>query len=303
MSSFFFFRRSDRRLIWVLGVLVLFCLGVWTGSKMNGSKEQGESPSEVAADSQKTAAAERPSEVVSVGSEARPQVFNPNSVDSVTLVACGLGSWKVHTFLRYRSAGKQFYSEADLLDTYGWQADDIRKLRPYLRFGERTENTESATPRNTRTRPQSSFSDEPKEKVTAPHRDKFTTRTLVDLNTADTTLLQRVPGIGSYYASKIVRLRERLGGYVDVEQVREIRNFPDESIEWFQVTNPQQIHRISLSADIPTLGRHPYIGYSRARALHQYQHLYGTIKDSTALAATRIFSRAELAQLLPYIQF
>lgn len=303
MSSFFYFRRSDRRLIWVLGVLVLFCLGVWTGSKMNGSKETEDTLSASVADSLQTAVAGTSSEGSSVSNEVRPQVFNPNSVDSLTLVACGLETWKVHTFLRYRAAGKQFYSEADLLDTYGWQADDIKKLRPYLRFGEQPSAATLTVPSYTRPHAQTATSAQAKETNATPHRDKFDTHTLVDLNTADTTLLQRIPGIGPYYASQIVRMRERLGGYIDVEQLREIRNFPDESIDWFQVSNPKQIRRVSLSDDIPSLGRHPYIGYSRARALHQYQHLYGTIKDSTTLAATRIFSHAELQQLLPYIQF
>jgi len=303
MSSFFFFNRTDRRLIWVLGVLVLFGLGVWLGRNLDGSKGTGLQGEVQVGDT--LGGSEQGSAAVSaaVAADVRPRVFNPNTVDSLTLVACGLESWKVHTFLRYRAAGKQFYSEGDLLDTYGWQADDVRKLRPYLRFGERMSGTaysSAASPRNCL---RTASVDLPTNESTIPHRDKFETHTFVDLNTADTALLQRIPGIGTYYASQIVRLRERLGGYNEVEQVREIRDFPDEAIEWFRVLPSPPIRKLSLTADIPTLGRHPYIGYSRARALHQYQHLYGAIKDSTALAATRIFSAAELKQLLPYIAF
>lgn len=303
MSSFFFFNRTDRRLIWVLGVLVLFCLGVWMGRKWGGSKGTDLPPTVSVVDSLNHTGTSTSSESSPISAEIRPQVFNPNTVDSLTLVACGLESWKVHTFLRYRAAGKQFYSEGDLLDTYGWQSDDIQKIRPYLKFGERTNHTTAQTTASTRTSTETVATAQSRGAAFVPHRDKFDTHTLVDLNTADTTLLQRIPGIGSYYASQIVRLRERLGGYTDVEQLREIRNFPDESIEWFEVSKSKSIRKLKLTADIPTLGRHPYIGYSRARSLHQYQHLYGTITDSTALAATRIFSPAELRQLLPYIEF
>ena len=48
----------------------------------------------------------------------------------------------------------------------------------------------------------------------------------VVLNTADTTALKTIPGIGPYFARKIVQYGERLGGYVNIDQLDEIEDFP-----------------------------------------------------------------------------
>ena len=45
----------------------------------------------------------------------------------------------------------------------------------------------------------------------------------VELNTADSAMLDAVRGIGPYYAKKILRYRELLGGYYSVEQLKEIK--------------------------------------------------------------------------------
>ncbi len=48
---------------------------------------------------------------------------------------------------------------------------------------------------------------------------------LIDLNSADTTALKTLPGIGSYFARKIVEYREELGGYSSKEQLLDIWHF------------------------------------------------------------------------------
>ena len=46
--------------------------------------------------------------------------------------------------------------------------------------------------------------------------------TIVDLNKADTSILKRIPGIGSTLARMIVVYRQRLGGFYDVSQLQEV---------------------------------------------------------------------------------
>ena len=48
----------------------------------------------------------------------------------------------------------------------------------------------------------------------------------IELNRADTTALKRIPGIGSYYARKIVQHRDKLGGFVSIAQLEELENLP-----------------------------------------------------------------------------
>lgn len=54
---------------------------------------------------------------------------------------------------------------------------------------------------------------------------------LINLNTADTTLLKSVRGIGSFYANRIIKYRTRLGGFVSVAQLDDVYNLPIEAKE------------------------------------------------------------------------
>lgn len=312
MNLFTRFSSRHRRPLIALAVGALFLAGVLVGREGEKDPPQAKPAGGLVA----TAHAASPIGGADSASDGQalppiPHVFDPNEVDSVTLVACGIEPWKARMFLHYRDAGKQFYSENDLLATYGWQREDVERLRPYLRFGERPSRAPryEARPLAQADYPYDKDSrlrgrDDGEAEGESPKKsDKFTELTLVDINTADTATLRRIPGIGPYYARQVVGLRERLGGYTHVEQVLEIRNFPAEAVDWLRVSDPTPQRRLRLTDDISTLARHPYVGLRRARALHEWHDLYGAIPDSAALSDTRIFSPGELRLLLPYIEF
>ena len=103
------------------------------------------------------------------------------------------------------------------------------------------------------------------------------------LNTADTTALKTIPGIGPYFARKIVQYGERLGGYVSIDQLDEIDDFPLDSKKYLVIQDAQprklNINQLSLNE----LKRHPYVNYYQARAIEDYRRLHGPIKRSAAL--------------------
>lgn len=299
--EYFYFRKSDQRVIVALAVVAIFCIGILVG------KQLGHTDTTATADTDRQSA----TPVSSAQSEtlASPvySAFDPNTVTKEQLVGMGISEKKAQTFINYRNAGKRFYSPDDLLDTYGWTADDIEPLLPYIRIARRHD---TAAPPDNRYRPASrtpyrrdTFATDTTH-VNRYTSNKFRTLTLVDPNTADTTLLQRIPGIGSYYSRQIVRLRERLGGITRLEQLFEINHFPEEALEWFEIAQTPDIRKINLNrADFKQLAAHPYIGYEHTKALQNYIRLYGPIASADQLAATRIFTPEELEQLLPYIEF
>ena len=71
------------------------------------------------------------------------------------------------------------------------------------------------------------------------------------LNHADTAQLKKVPGIGSYYAREILRYGKWLGGYVHIDQLDEIKGFPQEAKKYFviQSASPKKlnVNRLSLA--------------------------------------------------------
>ena len=91
----------------------------------------------------------------------------------------------------------------------------------------------------------------------------------VDLNRADSATLVALPGIGGYYASKILEYREKLHGYSYPEQLMDLYRFDREKYEGLR-----DLVTVSPPAPYPlwTLGEkeladHPYIGKHPARAI------------------------------------
>ncbi len=132
--------------------------------------------------------------------------------------------------------------------------------------------------------------------------NKFRTLTKVDVNTADSALLCRVPGIGEKRAQAIVKYRKRLGGFYSEQQLMEIGMIPEELMEWFCVAKEVEVRKLDVnSKNFKEINAHPYITYDQTKAIFQYIRLYGEIKDVESLRKANIFSEEELEKLLPYL--
>lgn len=93
---------------------------------------------------------------------------------------------------------------------------------------------------------------------------------LVDLNTADSAAFDSLPGIGGWFASKMIEHREALGGYTCKEQLMDIYRFDQQKYDALSdlviVSDPYSYPFWELPAD--SLRRHPYIrNYETARAI------------------------------------
>ena len=125
----------------------------------------------------------------------------------------------------------------------------------------------------------------------------------VVLNTADTTALKTVPGIGTYFARKIVQYGERLGGYVSVDQLDEIENFPLDAKSYLTIEDaqPRKLNVNTLSLN--ELRRHPYINFYQARAITDYRRLHGPLKSLQDLRLSKDFPQEAIERLEPYVEF
>ncbi len=98
---------------------------------------------------------------------------------------------------------------------------------------------------------------------------------LMNLNTADSTALLELPGIGPYYAHKILKYRERLGGLFDrKEQLLEIERFDEERYkmieECIEAGNGKRDFTI-WNATQKQLEHHPYIGTYAAKGIMRFR--------------------------------
>lgn len=141
--------------------------------------------------------------------------------------------------------------------------------------------------------------------------EKITAGQHININTADTTQLKRIPGIGSYYAKRIVQHRERLGGLYSPTQLREIENFPESSLQYMTVGERQQstalpagVRRIRINnLNARDLSRHPYIRYAQAKQIEERRRMKGNFTSAGELGALPSFSQQEITRLAPYLDF
>lgn len=124
----------------------------------------------------------------------------------------------------------------------------------------------------------------------------------IDLNTADTTLLKRVPGIGSSFARRIVKYRELLGGYYVVEQLQEVYGMDRERYDaiYPYFTVGTAVRPLTLTID--SISYHPYLSWRHKRTLRRLLEAEEPL-DWTHLMATGDFTRDDSLRLAPYMPF
>lgn len=101
--------------------------------------------------------------------------------------------------------------------------------------------------------------------------EKFISIPKIDLNTADSVTFMTLPGIGKFFAGKMVSYRQELGGYSYPEQLMDIWHFDQEKFD-----NLKDLIKVDTTAtgayslwSLPESGlaRHPYIGKRAARGI------------------------------------
>lgn len=106
---------------------------------------------------------------------------------------------------------------------------------------------------------------------------------IVNLNTTDTLELMQLPEIGAFFARNIVDYREKLGGYIDKEQLLEVYGFDSirlEIIAPFINIDSVTIRKIRINYDdFKTILRHPYIEYEDVKKIVNHRESKGMIKD------------------------
>ncbi|MBO4718865.1 MAG: helix-hairpin-helix domain-containing protein [Prevotella sp.] len=141
------------------------------------------------------------------------------------------------------------------------------------------------------------------DSVVAHYQTKIKAGEHIVLNTADTTQLKMVPGIGSYFARKVVQYGQRLGGYVSIDQLDEIENFPLDAKDYLVIENAHP-HKLNVNTlSLNDLKKHPYINFYQARAITDYRRLHGPLKSLQDLRLSKDFPPETIARLTPYVEY
>ena len=294
--------RNDRKIaLAAIGVALAALGGIW----LAGSEDEALPTTVVASDTLRTMTRHHRSVVKEDPLPVRHVEtfpFDPNTADSSQLIRLGLQSWQVRNIYKYRARGGVYRKKEDFARLYGLTVKDYHRLEPYIRIssdyqpaatlvGDKANGANGTNGTNGANGTNGVY---PRKIDSTQH---------VVLNTADTTTLRQVPGIGIYFAKEIVRYGQRLGGYVSVDQLDEIADFPQASKKYFVV---QQAHPKKLNVNqltLQQLRRHPYINYYQARAIKEYCRLHGPLKSLDDLRLSRDFPPEVIQRLAPYVTF
>jgi competence ComEA-like helix-hairpin-helix protein len=215
-------------------------------------------------------------------------VFDPNTITNQQLQQLGFNKKSAQTFLKFRDRGFVFKEKIDLKKVYGISDNFYSKLEPYIII----ENKNSAANLN---------SNKSESNVTASANKN---QTKVELNTADSLALLDINGIGPAFAKRILKYRSLLGGFVSVEQLKEVYGFTDEMFEKIKpnvTANAELIKKINLNKDdFRTVNKHPYLSYELTKTLFDWRR-------KTVITATNLKDIINVDQaynkLMPYISF
>ena len=298
MKNFFYLQRSDRRAI----LAALAVLAIAVGVTLYVGSQGGTTPT-AAADStavkkkhdKERAYGKKETTYYDVGGrKAELFAFDPNTADSTQLLRLGLAPWQVRNIYKYRAAGGIYRRPSDFARLYGLTKGQYERLLPYIRISDdyRPATEAYATERQ-----------EPYARDTLRYPLKLKPGEHVALNSADTSLLKRVPGIGSGFARAIVRYRERLGGFYKVGQLLEIDNFPHSALPYFtadaSLCRKLNVNKLTLAK----LRRHPYIGFYQAKTIIDHRRLYGPIHSLDDLSLYKDFPPETIEKLRNYVEF
>ncbi len=129
----------------------------------------------------------------------------------------------------------------------------------------------------------------------------------LDLNTANSTQLQAVYGIGEVFAQRIIEYRNRLGGYYSVGQLREVRGINSEVYQRIHQNfyiKSSGYNKISINFALPSgLSGHPYFSKSMVRRIEKAKLKGGVFTSLQELIDQDILLHSEAHRVSAYLSF
>ena len=216
--------------------------------------------------------------------EGKRFYFDPNTLSASGWKTMGVSTGTISTIQKYLSKGGHFYQASDLEKIYGLSPSLAAQLMPFVRIPAFSSN-------------RLNFS-----KSSAPFKKQAS---MLDVNEADSVAWETLPGIGPALSARIVKYRNQLGGFLDIQQIKEVYGLSDSVFERLQhrlVRGNANIQRLPLNTiDQATLQKHPYIRYSMARAIVRYREQHGPFDRVEDIKKAFLMQDSVFQKLQPYL--
>jgi len=272
------------------------------------------------------------------------KIFDPNKADSVTLISLGFSKFQTRNILTYREKSGRFNTKADLMKIYGIDSSDFERYETYIcieavqkksrshlfsfdpnRISKSAWDSlgvdERVVNRIEKFRAKGGRFKKPEDlkkiygfdslKYSKLHAyiniaiEDVDEKIEIELNLADSLQLLSLPGIGPYFAHRIIKYRKKLGGFYSIDQLTDVyglRKSRVDSISSSLVIDLNYLHPININnATIDDLSVHPYINYREASDIYRFRKRKGRILDLESLRKKKIFQDSTFNRIKPYL--
>jgi len=219
-------------------------------------------------------------------------MFNPNTAGLNELMNLGISEKAANVIIHYREKGGKFRKAEDLSRIYSIRKDLFEQLRPFVRIPE-----ESKVRTNYRKPDSMNYRTDYSRSVRSPIS--------IEINKAAQADWESLPGIGAKLAMRIITFREKLGGFIKPEQVKETYGITDSV---FAVIRPMllcsnpSIRQFDLnSITIDELKEHPYFRGKIAYAIVGYREQHGKFKSMDDLKKLQGIDDVVRSRIEPYL--
>lgn len=208
--------------------------------------------------------------------------FDPNTVTEQELYSLGFQKALARRIINFRDKGGKFRRAEDLKKIYGVEETFYESLADYIVISSTQEKQEN------------NFTGSSKKQIEQ-----------VEINTADSVGLCSIKGIGQTFARRIMKYREKLGGFLYKEQLLEVYGMDSVKFEairaWVSV-DQEKIRRIPVNlVSEAELAKHPYIGYRLSKRIVAYRNQHGKFISVDDLLKIETISAADIEKIKPYI--
>ncbi|MCK9291899.1 MAG: helix-hairpin-helix domain-containing protein [Bacteroidales bacterium] len=238
-------------------------------------------------------------DVSSVRMRLNPFPFNPNKMPAETWRELGLEDYQIRAIHNYEQKGGKFYSKADFAKMYTISEEEYAILEPYIRIP--SLESHSGIPQKDPT---------PSAALTTNKTDSISKEaifSIVDLNSADSTELMEIPGIGKWFAHRILKYRTALGGFIHPTQLLEVYGIDSDKYEQvipYIEIDSNAIQQLKVNhLEFRELLQHPYLKYEQVKELVSYRERRGFITSDELFRQVVSIDDEIFGKLQPYLDY
>lgn len=134
---------------------------------------------------------------------------------------------------------------------------------------------------------------------------KETVIQLLELNSASEEELLAIPGIGPFFAKNILKQREKLGGFISLNQLLECWKFDDDKlaeVKPYMKVDPLKVQKLNINtATAEEFKKHPYFTWNLANSLYKIRKQKGSYSSIEEIKESVLVTEELFSKLKPYL--